>query len=348
MEPIAADLSGSPGGQVHASSKGLEEQFGGPLVSVIIPCYNQGRFVGEAIESVLAQTYPRVELIVVDDDSPDDTAAIVGRYDSVKYLYQDHKRVPAARNLGLSASGGAFVMFLDADDRLTSNAVAAHLHCFAEHPDAGFVVGDIDRIHEDGSFEFAPRWPVLTSNFYEELLKANHVANTIAVMFRRAALEELGGFDTSTNGAEDYELLLRTARSFPSAHHLTVVAHYRRYATSSSRRGVRLLRAMRNILRSQRPFIAGNHRLEAASRQGGAYWRDHFGVTAMKEFRSHLRRGDLLGALGTFAALLYYVRGRLLLFPWTYRRRLLAVGARFLREHLRFGRIHHPAEHTSS
>lgn len=341
MNPQLRDLAG---GALHGSSKELVE----PLASVIIPCYNQGRFVSEAIESVLAQTYRSVELIVVDDDSPDDTAEIVARYSSVRYLHQENKRAPAARNLGLSASSGAFVMFLDADDRLTTNAVQAHLDCFAAHPDAGFVVGDIDRIHEDGSFEFAPRWPILTANFYEELLKGNHVANTIAVMFRRSVLEQLSGFDTSTNGAEDYELLLRAARSVSSAHHRTVVAHYRRYATSSSRRGVRLLRAMRNLIRAQQPFIAGNPRLEAASRQGGAYWRDHFGATAMKEFMSHLHRIDLLGALRTFAGLLYYVRGRLLLFPWRYRRRLFDVGTRLLREHLRFRRVHQPAEHTST
>ena len=84
---------------------------------------------------------------------------------------------------------GKYVVFLDADDRLTPNAVAAHLRCFAEHPEAGFVVGDIDQIAVDGSYVCSPRWPILEASHYEELLRVNHVANTIAVMFRRSVID---------------------------------------------------------------------------------------------------------------------------------------------------------------
>ena len=216
-------------------------------------------------------------------------------------------------------------MFLDADDKLTPNAVEAHLGCFDAHPEAGFVVGDIDQISENGSYKYSPRWPVLTSNFYEELLKANHVANTIAVMFRRSVIEQLGGFDTSGDGAEDYEILLRAARSFSSAHHRTVVALYRRYATSRSQQGLRLLRAMRRIMRTQRVLVGGNARLRAACRKGENYWRDIFGVIAIKETGRHFRRGDLVRATKVFAGLVWHVRGRLLLVPWNKRRKLLGI-----------------------
>ena len=224
-------------------------------------------------------------------------------------------------------------MFLDADDQLTPNAVEAHLGCFRVHPEAGFVVGDIDQISENGSYKYSPRWPVLTSNFYEELLKANHVANTIAVMFRRSVVEQLGGFDTSGDGAEDYEILLRAARSFSSAHHRTVVALYRRYPTSRSQQGLRLLRAMRRIMRTQRVLVRGNARLQAACRKGENYWRDIFGVIAIKEIGRHFRRGELVRATKVFAGLLWHVRGRLLLVPWNKRRELLGIA----RMHFRSG-----------
>ncbi len=97
----------------------------------------------------------------------------------------------------------------------------------------------------DGSFIYSPRYPILQWNYYEELLKVNHVANTTAVMFRRSALETVGGFDTYCEPAEDYEILLRAARSLPSAHHRRVVAQYRRHETNTSREGVTMLRAMR-------------------------------------------------------------------------------------------------------
>jgi hypothetical protein len=151
------------------------------------------------------------------------------------------------------------------------------------------------------------------------------VANTIAVMFRRSVLEQLGGFDTSGDGAEDYEILLRSARSFSSAHHRTVVALYRRYPTSMSQKGLRLLRAMRRIMRAQRALVGENARLQAACRKGENYWRDHFGVTTIKEIGVHFRRGNLVRAARVFAGLLWHVRGRLLLVPWNKRRQLWGI-----------------------
>ena len=319
--------------ETHKSTQRFAKIGAAPLVSVIIPCHNQARFLPAAIDSVLAQTHSPVEAIVVDDGSTDNTGQIASHYESIRYLRQTHQSVSRARNFGFFASNGAYVMFLDADDQLTSNAVEAHLRCFGIQPEAGFVVGDIDQVYENGSYKYSPRWPVLTSNFYEELLKANHVANTIAVMFRRCVVEQLGGFDTSGDGAEDYEILLRAARSFSSAHHRTVVALYRRYPTSMSQKGVRLLRAMRRIMRTQRALVRGNARLQAACRKGENYWRDHFGVIAIKEIGMHFRRGDLVRAATVFGGLLWHVRGRLLLLPWNKRSKLLGI----VRTHFRSG-----------
>ena len=103
--------------------------------------------------------------------------------------------VAEARNAGFLHSSGDYIIFLDADDRLIPTAAEAHLHCLADHPEAGFAVGDIDLISRDGSYLRSPRWPNLAVNQYEQLLKVDHVANTIAVMFRRSVFESIGGFD---------------------------------------------------------------------------------------------------------------------------------------------------------
>ena len=295
------------------------------LVSVVIPSYKQAHFLSEAIESVLRQTYPAVEIIVVDDGSPDETAEVASRYEHIRCIRQENQGIARARNIGYRASRGAYVIFLDADDRLTPTAVETHLRCFADRPDAGFVVGDIDHIAADGSYLGSPRWPLLEANYYEELLRVNHVANTIAVMFRRAAFEATGAFKSYFIPAEDYELLLSAARLCPSAHHQDVVALYRRHHSSQSRRGVIMLRATRRVMKSVRSSVTSNRRLAAAHREGEIYWREHFGITTLKEIASHLRRRSLPQAALATGALLWFVRGRLVLLPWKRRRRLLAL-----------------------
>ena len=290
-----------------------------PLVSVIIPCYNQAHFLSESVESALSQTYPRSETVVVDDGSPDGTAEVMARYSGIVRVRQDNRGLAEARNAGFRASTGDYVLFLDADDRLMPNAVEAHLSCFAKHPEAGFVVGDIDQIAGDGSYIYSPRWPVLEANFYEELLKVNHVANTIAVMFRRSVIERTGGFKLSCSPAEDYELLLHAARLCPSAHHRAVVAQYRRHPNNLSRKGAVMLGAMKRVMSLQRDEVKENPKLLKACREGERYWRDHYGAVTVKEVYMRLFRCDLWHGAMAFAALLWYVRGRLFVIPWKYR-----------------------------
>jgi glycosyltransferase involved in cell wall biosynthesis len=272
----------------------------------------------------MAQTHP-AEIVVVDDGSPDDTAEVAAGYSSVRCLRQQNKGLAEARNAGFDAARGDYVIFLDADDRLTPNAIEAHLRCFAENPGAGFVVGDIDHIAADGSYLDSPRWPVLRGNFYEELLKVNHVANTIAVMFRREIVVRAGKFDRSCSPAEDYGLLLRAARLCSSAHHRTVVAQYRRYPTSLSRRGVVMLRAMDRVMKLERPLVEGKPQLEAARREGIRHWRDHFGRVGLREAYSLMRQGKVFASVKVTALLLYYVRSQLLTLPWKYRGRIARV-----------------------
>jgi len=294
-----------------------------PLVSIIIPCYNQAHFLRDAIESALAQTHSHIQILVVDDGSVDNTAEVAALYQEVCCVRQENQGRSRARNAGFHASSGEYVLFLDADDRLTPNAVEAHLSCFAKHPEAGFVVGDIDLISKDGSSFRSPRWPMLQANHYEELLKVNHVANTIAVMFRRSVIERIGGFKTSYSPAEDYELLLNAARQFSSAHHRSVVAQYRRHDANTSRNGSLMLRTMHKVMQSQVSFVNENPKLKAAHRRGELSWRDHFGLATIREIYTHLVRCELWRAARAFAVLLRYVRGRLFVLPWKLLLRLL-------------------------
>src|SRR5688500_17292567 len=105
-----------------------------PLVSVVIPCYNQAHYLSEADESALAQSYGAVETLVVDDGSADNSGEIAARYPRARYLRQGNRGAAAARNAGLAASSGELVLFLDADDRLLTEAVAVGVEAFRANP----------------------------------------------------------------------------------------------------------------------------------------------------------------------------------------------------------------------
>ena len=303
-----------------------------PSVSIIIPCYNQARYLPQAIESALSQTYSKIEIVVVNDGSTDNTADVAARYPQVRFFAQTNRGVAEARNSGFSVSRGDFIQFLDADDRLTKEAVEAHLRCFDEHPDVGLVVGDIEWIDEEGRYLGKANSPLPKSNHYEELLKVNHVANTIAVLLKRSVLHKVGGFNGFFSPAEDYEMLLRAVHAFPSAHHSTVVAQYRRHTTNTSRRGATMLKATSRVFVAERAKVKGSPGLEAALRKGEQNWRDFFGGVTIKEIWAYLRRGDLLNAARSFAALMRYVGGRVFIIPWKYRRRGLTATRRRLRK----------------
>src|SRR6266849_1371894 len=114
---------------------------GHPLVSVVVVCYNQAKYLGEAIESALAQRYQPVEILVVDDGSTDATAKVAATFPRVHYVHQSNRGLAAARNTGLRHSTGEYVVFLDADDKLLPAAVREGMDCFGEFPESAFVSG---------------------------------------------------------------------------------------------------------------------------------------------------------------------------------------------------------------
>src|SRR5215208_7052146 len=124
------------------------------LVSVVIPCYNQAHFLGEAIESVLAQSYKDFEIVVVDDGSPDDTSEVASRYEEVRLIRQKNSGLAGARNRGLAEAEGAYVVFLDSDDRLMPEALEVGVRELASHPECAFVCGTLTYISVEG----VPTW----------------------------------------------------------------------------------------------------------------------------------------------------------------------------------------------
>ncbi|MDB5078680.1 MAG: hypothetical protein JWP00_604 [Chloroflexi bacterium] len=189
-----------------------------PLVSVIIPCYNSRQWVGQAIDSVLNQTYPNIEIIVVDDGSTDGVAGYIktNYYSTgqVRYFYQSNGGVSRARNYGLKQARGAFISFLDADDWLLPEKVARQVSFLQKHPDYQVAYCDYWCSYDnEGSLELPAGGRLIkgvSGQILPELL-AGTVVIMHAAMLRRECLEITGGFKEDLVYAEDWEFWLRLA-----------------------------------------------------------------------------------------------------------------------------------------
>ncbi len=280
----------------------------GAPISVVIPCYNQGRFLGEAVDSALRQTYPPFEVIVVDDGSTDDTAEIAARY-PVRYLRQSNRGPSAARNTGVRGSGGEYVAFLDADDRLLPAALEVGASALDAAPGAVFAVGLYRRIDAQGHPLPAGHRPKLGLDPYVSLLCRCSIA-VPAVMYRRALLLEAGGFDERLRYAEDYDLYLRLVRRYPIVDHYTEVTEYRQHAAMMTRNAAAMLAATVSVLEKHRPAPDATpaHRAAYEARENVAWFHQQLLDAVLDDFR-HGRVWGGVRALGPLAWYLPRHRG---------------------------------------
>ena len=203
-----------------------------PLVSVVTPSYNKGRFIEETILSVKNQTYPRIEHIVVDGGSTDGTLDILKKYgDSLIWISEPDKGQSDAINKGWRMSKGDILAYLNADDTYTPLAVETAVKFFTEHPDAGMMYGECNIIDERG--EVAGR--VETKDFdLSEILCGPNTVPQPSVFLRRAVLDEVGYIDTGLHMAMDLDLWIRIGLRFRVEHVPEVLANYRRYSETKT------------------------------------------------------------------------------------------------------------------
>lgn len=182
-------------------------------VSVIIPAYNQGLYLKEAVQSVLGQTYPNFELIIVDDGSTDNTADVVHRFQDqrIRYIYQENRGLSAARNAGIQHSDGEFLTFLDSDDLFFPDKLEVLLAELEQHPEVGFVAGQAVLIDEHGN----PLGEVFSTPLPDDparLLLWNPL-HVCSVMVRRLWIDRVGLFDERFRAYEDWDMWLRLGRA---------------------------------------------------------------------------------------------------------------------------------------
>lgn len=223
------------------------------LVSVIIPAYNVGPHIAEAIDSVLSQDYPQIEVIVVDDGSKDDTADVVAnRYPQATLIRKANGGAATARNAGIREAHGEFIAFLDADDIWLPGKLTAQVDYFHAHPEVGMSCTGFSQWVCDENGVFPDPLTVIPAQgdlavdaidadlsgwIYHKLLLRNFVWTTV-VMMRRSLIDKVGFYDESYRLGQDYEYFLRASRE-TEVHRLTrAYALYRQHPGSATARGI--------------------------------------------------------------------------------------------------------------
>jgi glycosyltransferase involved in cell wall biosynthesis len=186
------------------------------LVSVIVPSFNMARFLPEAVQSALAQSYTNIEVLIVDDGSTDDTPGVVRQWQHdarVRIHRQANGGLSHARNQGIALTHGPFIALLDADDTWSTEKLSRQMKLFAGRTEVGVVYSDFALMDREG--KALPRGPMRMHRGWVSgaLLLENFVPASSAVV-RRECFELYGGFDTQLRTGEDYDMWLRLSPHF--------------------------------------------------------------------------------------------------------------------------------------
>ncbi|MBI4680859.1 MAG: glycosyltransferase [Nitrospirae bacterium] len=186
------------------------------LVSIIIPTYNCRKYIRQAIDSALSQTYKNIEIIVIDDGSTDNTREEIDDLISEKkisYIYQANKGLPGARNTGIKHSRGKYLVFLDSDDVILPEKIMCQIGFMKEHPDVCLVYSGYQYFKNDNLADLiSPPLSKLRGNLYKELLRGCFFT-VHSVLVKKACVEKVGCFDESFRASEDWDLYIRLAES---------------------------------------------------------------------------------------------------------------------------------------
>jgi glycosyltransferase involved in cell wall biosynthesis len=267
------------------------------LVSVVIPCYGQAHYLGDAIESVLAQTYPHLEIVVVDDESRDNASSVASRYPGVRCVREENSGMAGARNVGIRNTNGDFLVFLDADDRLLPDAIEVSLRELEQHPECACAIGAYRRVSHDGQPIDTHAQPAVNGDQYAQLMRDNWAGFPARAVYRRSLLEHVRGFDPDLDAAADFGFNLAVARQFPIRSHEALVAEHREHGRNSSGDAGKMLTETLAAMRQQRPYLKRDPVLKRAYRAGVRYWKRYWGGLLVAQARTSLRErrlGDLL------------------------------------------------------
>jgi alpha-1,3-rhamnosyltransferase len=211
-----------------------------PLVTVVVACYNHGPYIEECLTSILAQTYPRVELLVIDDGSSDDSAERIRRLQAIHgfdFIVQDNRGLTATLNAAFARARGEFLVPFGSDDVMLPERLSIQVDYMAAHPEVGICGGNMELMRSDGTL-FPDREqnrdvPYRSLSFDDIFLERKPCVPAPTLLIRREAFEAVGGFDPGIR-LEDLYIQLKIARSGYAVDALNaVLARYRKHPSNS-------------------------------------------------------------------------------------------------------------------
>jgi len=216
-----------------------------PLVTVITPAFNRAEYITEAVESVLSQSYPHVQLVVVDDGSSDGTFEILQKFEAeqklelLSHANRQNKGQSSALNLGLRAAKGEYIVILDSDDYLHKDKIRDQVAYLETHPEFGMVYGQAMAVSENGQHLF----PLPPDNHQEtgdpnDLLLDCYMALPGGAMVRSKVFQQAGFFEERFRAGQDHDMILRIAEIAPYKFLKGIVFFYRKHEESISKTGL--------------------------------------------------------------------------------------------------------------
>ena len=227
-------------------------ELAAPLVSTIVPCFKQARYLSVALASMKAQTLTDWECIIIDDGSPDNTAEVASQWTLVdarfKYVYQNNGGVSCARNTGLSLARGRFIHFLDADDFIADDFLSLAVTALRKNPAAALSFCGWILVGPEGGLISKGEVPETTSDWFHFMLEGC-LCPCHAIVVRKCLVEQVGGFDKNLRANEDWDIWLRIALK---NQHFTRIrtygAYYRQHNQSMSWNYRRMLKSGLSVI----------------------------------------------------------------------------------------------------
>jgi len=280
-----------------------------PRVSVVIPTYNYARYVPEAIDSVLAQSFEELEVIVVDDGSTDQTAEILRAFGGqLRDIRQEHRGLSAARNTGIRAARGQYVAFLDSDDLWLPDKVSLQVARLDAEPEVGLVYGETLFFHDStpATLTLHSRFAPHPSGRILSWLVRGNVILSPTPMVRRELFERVGLFDETLSACEDWDMWIRIARVCEIAYVDRVLAKSRQHQENMSLDSERLMTNGLRVL--EKAFAAPDPSQEVHGLRRMAFGRRYadLGLHRFHTGRYEQARGDLIRAVTLDPRLLFY------------------------------------------